>query len=335
MRILCFPGVDSKKPLTRQQCEVQMAAQGFTVIEIAKEGNTWRLVDDSRYNRRISTNAPMRIAGPAAGIRACARTRILPVPRSFGTFNNCAGGTTPWGTMLTAEENIQNYFSGDASKGPEGGARKRYNITGKGRYADWGRYFDRFNWTRSRTSPIASAGSSRSIRTIPTHTPVKRTALGRCAHECATHAVSHDGRVAIYSGDDARMEYVYNSSPRAVRSARPAANRDLLDHGTLYVARFEANGKMRWLPLVYGQGPLTAANGFTSQADVVIEARRAATSSAQRRWIGPRTSKRTRRPDACMSCSPTTRAASPTRSTPPIRAPNNASGTSSRSCRRS
>jgi secreted PhoX family phosphatase len=272
---ICFPG--NPKQLTRQQVEVQMAAQGFSITEIAKEGNQWRLVKDSRYNRRISANAPMRISGPAAG-DARMRTSADPTgTRSFGTFNNCAGGTTPWGTMLTAEENIQNYFSGDAGKGPEAAARKRHGITGKGRYADWGRYFDRFSLDKEPNEPNRFGWIVEIDPYDPNHTSVKRTALGRCSHECATHAVSHDGRVAIYSGDDARMEYVYKFVTEGRFDPKNReANRDLLDRGTLYVARFEENGKMRWLPLIHGQGPLTAANGFASQADVMIELRRAA-----------------------------------------------------------
>ena len=271
---LVFPG--NPKQLTRQQCEVQMAAVGFTIVEIAKDGATWRLVDDSRYNRRIHTGSPMRISGPAAG-HPRMRTNADPTgTRSLGTFNNCAGGTTPWGTMLTAEENIQNYFSGDPTKGPEAGARKRFGMSGKGRYADWGRYFERFNLESEPNEPNRFGWIVEIDPYDPNHTSVKRTALGRCAHECATHAVSHDGRVAIYSGDDARMEYVYKfvTEGRFDPNNREA-NRDLLDRGTLYAARFEANGKMRWLPLVHGQGGLTAANGFNSQADVLIELRRA------------------------------------------------------------
>ena len=271
---LCFPG--NPKQLTREQVEVQMAAVGFSIVEIAKEGNQWRVVKDSRYNRRISTNAPMRISGPAAG-HPRMRTSADPTgTRSFGTFNNCAGGTTPWGTMLTAEENIQNYFSGDPTKGPEAGARKRFGMSGKGRYADWGRYFDRFNLDKEPNEPNRFGWIVEIDPYDPNHTSVKRTALGRCAHECATHAVSHDGRVAIYSGDDARMEYVYKFVTEGRFDPKNReANRDLLDRGTLYAARFEANGKMRWLPLVHGQGKLTAENGFGSQADVMIELRRA------------------------------------------------------------
>jgi secreted PhoX family phosphatase len=269
---LCFPGVTSKTQLSREQCQVQMAAQGFSVIEIAKEGNAWRLVEDSPYNRRISASTAIRIAGPAAGSPRMQTSADPAGTRVYGTFNNCAGGVTPWGTILSAEENFQNYFAGDPGKGPEAAARKRYGISGKGRYADWGRYFDRFNLDKEPNEPNRFGWIVEIDPYDPKSTPVKRTALGRGAHECATCAVSHDGRVAVYSGDDARMEYVY----KFVTQAKVGANRDLLDEGILYAARFEANGKMRWLPLVHGQGPLTAANGFNNQADVLIDRRRAA-----------------------------------------------------------
>jgi secreted PhoX family phosphatase len=273
---ICFPG--NPKQLSQQQVEVQIAAQGFSIVEVAKEGNQWRVVKDSRYNRRISGNAPMRISGPAAGSERMKTNADPTGTRSFGTVNNCAGGTTPWGTILTSEENTQFYFSGDATKGPEAAARKRYNITGKARYADWGRYFDRWNLDKEPNEPNRWSWIVEIDPYDPSHTSVKRTALGRCAHECATTAVSHDGRVAVYSGDDSRMEFVYKfvTEGRYDPNNREA-NRDLLDKGTLYAARFEENGKMRWLPLVFGQGPLTPANGFHSQADVVIEARRAGT----------------------------------------------------------
>ena len=267
---LCFPGTPSR--LTREQCEVQMAAQGFSVIEIARQAQGWTLVDDSPYNRRISARTSMRASGPAAG---SPRLRTNADPSGsliYGTFGNCAGGTTPWHTILTAEENVQFYFSGDPGQGPEAAARKRYGITGRGYYPDWGRHFERFDLQREPNEPNRFGWIVEIDPYDPKSTPVKRTALGRCAHECATSAVSHDGRVAIYSGDDAPMEYVY----KFVTRGKAGARRDLLDEGTLYAARFEAGGKMRWLPLVHGQGALTAANGFASQADVVIEVRRAA-----------------------------------------------------------
>jgi uncharacterized protein len=264
-------GKDAAAKYTREHAEVSMAAQGFSILEIEKSGNTWRLVDDSKYNRRISANTPMRAGGPASG-HPRLRTRDDPAgTRPVGTFNNCAGGVTPWGTILTAEENIQFYFSGDHTKGPEAAARRRYNIGTVVRYP-WGRYVDRFNLDREPNEPNRFGWLVEIDPYDPHSAPVKRTALGRMAHECGTCAVSHDGRVAVYQGDDSRMEYCYKFVTKDV----VGSSKDLLDEGVLYAARFEANGRMRWLPLVHGQGPLTAQNGFRDQGDVVIEARRAA-----------------------------------------------------------
>ena len=265
------------KSVTREQCDTEMAAQGHSIVEIEMRGGTWAIKRDSPYNRRISARSTaMRISGPAAGHPRMI-TRADPAGREvIGTYGNCAGGTTPWGTVLTAEENFHYSFIGDASKGREAAAWKRLGVDGRGRNL-WGRYFERFNLDKEPNEANRFGWIVEIDPYDPKSMPVKRTAMGRYNHECANTTVSHDGRVAVYSGDDKRMEYVYKFVTRDVFNAqKPQAHHDLLDNGTLYVARFDAAGKMRWLPLVFGQGPLTQANGFENQGDVLIETRRAA-----------------------------------------------------------
>ncbi|MCP5352124.1 MAG: PhoX family phosphatase [Chromatiales bacterium] len=278
---LMFPGYGRHQKdfanLTREIAELEMAAHGGSVIEVKKQDGAWRVVADSRYGRRISgLDTEMRLSGPAAGHERL-KTHADPTgTRVIGTLNNCAGGITTWGTWLMAEENVNKYFIGASSDLDEVANHERMGIPGNG--YGWGRFHERFDLGKEPREPNRFGWIVEVDPLDPTSTPVKRTALGRFKHEGAESIVNKDGRLVVYSGDDQRFEYLYKfvSAGRVDPSDREA-NRDLLDHGTLYVARFADDGSLTWLPLVHGAGPLTAGEGFNSQADVLIETRRAAT----------------------------------------------------------
>jgi secreted PhoX family phosphatase len=263
--------------LTPELVDIEMACHGGSVIEIRKEGGKWRVVEGSRYARRINAlDTAMRVAGPAAGHARLQTAEDPSGTKVIGTINNCAGGITPWGTYLMAEENFHYYFRGSLEGNPEKTNYQRYGVPGN-RYA-WARYHKRFDLNAEPNAGNRYGWIVEVDPLDPDAMPVKRTALGRFKHEGAESIVNKDGRLVLYSGDDQRFEFLYKFvTAGRVDMRNRAANRDLLDAGTLYVARFDADGTLSWLPLVHGQGALTADNGFDRQADVVVEARRAAT----------------------------------------------------------
>jgi secreted PhoX family phosphatase len=287
-----FPGVGTRPDrndfatITPAHVAVEMAAHGVSVVEVALTDGRWRPVTGSPLNRRITATTEMTVDGPAVAHDRL-KTKADPEGRKIlGTLNNCAGGQTPWGTYLTAEENFHGYFWTE-DKGPDGKRRTRglggtqqrsYDRYGvPGNWYSWGRTHDRFNVDKETNEPNRFGWIVEIDPSDPRSTPVKHTALGRFRHEGAEVIVSKDGRVVVYSGDDAQFDYVYRfvSAGRYVAGDR-ASNMRLLSEGTLSVARFEDDSSVKWLPLVFGEGPLTPANGFHSQADVVIDARLAA-----------------------------------------------------------
>ena len=275
---MMFPASHGQgRPDPRAITKIEMACNGGSVIEVRRDAGSWHQVKDSPFARRINAyDTLMRIAGPAAGHIRMRTSADHDGTRVIGTLNNCAGGITPWGTYLMAEENFNKYFLGQLEKGhPEHGNFRRYGVPG-GSFA-WGRHQARFDIRREPREANRFGWIVEVDPFDPASTPVKRTALGRFKHEGAECIVNHDGRLVIYSGDDQAFEFLYRFVSRdRVQADDRETNRDLLDHGTLYAARFREDGTMHWLPLVYGQAGLDRNNGFHSQADVVIEARRAA-----------------------------------------------------------
>jgi secreted PhoX family phosphatase len=269
---LLFP--DGLANWSPEKVRKAQAAHGVSVIEVEDKGGRWEVIKPSPWARRITGNTRTELSGPAAG-HAMVKTAADPNGRVvLGTLNNCASGITPWGTYLTAEENFINYFSGGDTPSDH---ERRWGLRkgGAGGYR-WHLHDARFDATQHPNEPNRFGWIVEIDPFNPSSTPIKRTAMGRASHEGATIAVTKDQRAVVYMGEDARFEYIYKFVSRdAIKPGGFSANATLLDHGTLYVAKFNADGKGIWIALTHGQGGLTAANGFADQGEVVIKARQA------------------------------------------------------------
>jgi secreted PhoX family phosphatase len=181
-------------------------------------GGGWEFVDDPTYNRRITAWSIIDLDGPAAGTGA-----VLGFREVQGTVGNCAGGYTPWGTVLSAEENFQDY-NPSAEKGGYGWGKDGGND---------GRYFidEHYGWI------VEIDPFDKNAR------PVKHTALGRFRHENATTTLSKSGKVVVYTGYDRADWPVFKFISSGVYNpADRAGAKKLLSSGTLYAADF-ATGK--------------------------------------------------------------------------------------------
>ncbi|MDP9433613.1 MAG: PhoX family phosphatase [Actinomycetota bacterium] len=303
---LMFPGWTGFANATPEQIRITMAAHGMSVVEIERNLFSGRYLRvepaQTTHNRRLTTSTPYRLTGPAAG-SPLLRTSADPTGRTVrGSLNNCAGGTTPWGTVLSGEENIDQYFvNGKDAPAAEQEALDRYGFditepwdpeSSRG----WHRVDPRFDIAREPHEPnrfgwvIEIDPYTRSSR------PAKRTALGRLKHEGAEVRLTQDGRPVVYMGDDERFEYIYKfvSSRKMMTASGPTArahNDTLLDFGTLFVARFtgdtesevfgygrlpsdgEFDGTGQWVPLVSGT---TSHVSGMSAAEVLVHTRLAA-----------------------------------------------------------
>lgn len=274
--VLMFKGYDPEKP-TREQVEIAWAAHGFSVVVVEEDRGRGRgsgkltAVTRHQLNRRVTVTSEFRLTGPAAGSALLRTSEDRTGTKVLGTLNNCAGGTTPWGTTLHGEENFNQYFANASSD-----TDLRYGIGTGASERKWELFDKRFDVKREPNESHRFGWVVELDPYDPDSTPRKRTALGRFKHEAAQPRLTDDGRPVVYMGDDERFDYLYKfvSSKRMRKGGGRAAhehNLTLLDEGTLYVAKLtgdspageidgdgtlpndgEFDGAGRWIPLATG-----------------------------------------------------------------------------------
>ncbi|MDJ0455922.1 PhoX family phosphatase [Arthrobacter sp. NQ7] len=248
------------------------AAHGLAVVELERQNTTkpWSYVKGAPLNRRYLSDTTYELTGPVAG-SALVKTVADPSGRAIkGTFGNCSGGTTPWGTILSGEENFNGYFVAGGTSATD----KRYGLTAKPTARQWELDDPRFDTRNAGYENEANRfGWIVEVDPFdPTSTPKKRSAMGRFKHEGANVIVAESGHVVAYMGDDEKFDYLYKFvSADKYREGDRRHNMNLLSEGDLYVAKFTGNspaaeitgtgalpsdgafdGTGEWLPLVVG-----------------------------------------------------------------------------------
>lgn len=300
--------VDGRRPEDEVIREVN--AHGVSVIEIKKDKTSQKVevVKNSVFNRRITGSTVMDLAGAAAGSPLLATIYSKSADKTRGTHNNCGNGYTPWGTYLTTEENFIGYFARSAT---DDTLRRPEEIIALKRYGLKSGSSSRYGWETVKAgvlsqdlynrwnADVKATTAAEDYRNAPNtfgwmveidpfdgrQNPVKRTSLGRFAHEdCRTSRVIAGENLAFYMGDDSRGEYIYKFvsdakwDPKDINGGYAAGDK-YMNAGKLYVAKFNNDGTGQWIELAFGKNGLNQSNSvypFSSQADVVTFARLAA-----------------------------------------------------------
>ena len=277
---------------------IAIQSHGLSIVEIHQVGpkGDWKQTEvtaDKKYNRRITGTTEFVLDGPAVGDPRLATSADPTGSKVLGTLNNCAGGITPWGTILSGEENFNQYFDNVPASSPYSDSWKRYGIKTDPLGRQWQEVDSRFDVTAEPHESFRFGWVVEVDPYSPNEAPVKHTMLGRFKHEGANIQIAADGKAVAYMGDDERGDYIYKFvSAEAYRPGDRAFNKTLLSTGTLYVARFtgddafavdalgnfapedaEYDGLGQWVPLT---SDTTCYVAGYSVADVLINTRLAA-----------------------------------------------------------
>ena len=248
-------------------CEEGLTDVGIGVVSIQQGRNGAWTRTNSAADRRITGISGLKdgrylmTTGPAAAVfkKTSGQGYIDGLgDRIIGTFNNCAGGTTPWGTLMSAEENFQStvieavYADGTAMDP----GMQPFSMGNPAFGSALGYAGNKYGWM-VEVDPAN-----------PDDTGTKHTWLGRFRHEAVAVRAVAGKPLAVYSGCDRRGGHLYKFvSTSTVGNPQDKANSALMTDGMLYAAKFDPDGTGRWIPLkadtaVNPDLPSTVAGGM-------------------------------------------------------------------------